>query len=135
MVVAVVIIAIVVVAGAYYFLEDSPYETAVISTSNTTGTITGVANASYSLPAAGTGSRPQSVASARIVISTSTGSFTAFLGCWPVKYSAGQTVSVTVSTERNGAHQYSAPKLLCGGGGGAGGFATSTSTSSHSTTA
>jgi len=138
MIIASIIIVIVAVSGVYYYLNDSPYETAIVSKTTTTGTITGVSDASYALPAAGSGSRAQTVASAKLVISTSTGSFTTFVSCWPVRYQAGMMTVVTVQTQRNGVHLYSAPNLACSNGIGGGGFPIgiiTSSTSSSSTRA
>lgn len=138
-IVASVIIVVVLVGSVYGYMEFSPYETAIVSKGTATGTITGVSNASYALPSQGQNSKPTDEASARITISTSTGSFTTFLSCWPVKYTTGQTTTVDVQTQRNGIHQYTAPDLFCGGTGPGGSTGilsgvTTTSTTTHTTT-
>lgn len=134
-----VIIVLIVVSAVYYYYEDSPYETAIVSKGTAQGTITAVSNASYALPSEGQNSKPTDEPSARIVISTPTGSFTTFLACWPVKYTAGQTTQVQVETQRNGNQQFSAPNLFCGGTGpgsstGILNGVTTTSTTTHTTT-
>ncbi len=122
-----VIVVLLVVGSTYYYIEDSPYATAVVSTSTTTGIITGINNASVQLTTQSNSASPN----ARLTISTSYGTFSAFIGCWPAPYKVGQNTTVTVNTLRNGGHSYSAPKLACKGGGFQ--FQSSTTTTKTST--
>jgi len=121
-----VVVVLLVIGGVYYFIHDSSYETAVVSTQKSTGEIAGVSDASVSLPN-GNSVQPTVTPNARITISVGSSSFTQFIACWPAPYKVGQSVSVTEQTARNGVQSFTAA-LFCKGGP-AGGFGGSTTTS------
>lgn len=121
-----VVVVILVIGGVYYYLNDSSYATTIVSTQKSNGDITGVSDASVSLPN-GNSVQPTVTPNARITISVGSSSFTQFIGCWPAPYTVGQSVSVTEQTLRNGVQSFTAA-LVCKGGPG-GGFGGSTTTS------
>ena len=111
MIVTSIVLVILVIGAVYYYINDSPYETAVVGTTSTNGVITTIENASVSLGGSSSNTSPN----ARLTISTSYGTFNAFISCWPTQYKVGQNTTVTVQTLRNGNHSFAAPNLVCRG--------------------